>query len=51
LGKNAIVELREAYRRQKGSAFSAKQFHEKLMGMGTIPAGYFRDVFLQASEP
>ncbi|HEV7366558.1 MAG TPA: DUF885 domain-containing protein [Gemmatimonadales bacterium] len=47
LGKNAIVELREAYRRQKGSAFSAKQFHEKLMGMGTIPAGYFRELFLQ----
>jgi uncharacterized protein (DUF885 family) len=46
LGKTAIVELREAYRRQQGSAFSAKQFHEKLMGMGTIPAGYFRDVFL-----
>jgi uncharacterized protein (DUF885 family) len=47
LGKTAIVELREAYRRQKGAAFSAKQFHEKLMGMGTIPAGYFRNVFLQ----
>ena len=47
LGKTAIIELREAYRQQKGSAFSAKQFHEKLMGMGTIPAGYFRDVFLQ----
>jgi uncharacterized protein (DUF885 family) len=50
LGKNAIVELREAYRRQKGSAFSPKQFHEKLMGMGTIPAGYFRDVFLQENR-
>jgi uncharacterized protein (DUF885 family) len=50
LGKVAIIELREAYRRQKGSAFSAKQFHEKLMGMGTIPAGYFRDVFLQQDE-
>lgn len=51
LGKTAIIELREAYRRQKGSAFSAKQFHEKLMGMGTIPAGYFRDVFLQENRP
>jgi uncharacterized protein (DUF885 family) len=46
-GKNAIVELRDAYRRQKGSAFSAQHFHEKLMGMGTIPAGYFRERFLQ----
>jgi uncharacterized protein (DUF885 family) len=47
LGKNAIVELREAYRKQKGSAFSAKAFHERLMAMGTIPAGYFREVFLE----
>jgi uncharacterized protein (DUF885 family) len=46
LGKNAILELREAYRKQMGTAFSAKTFHEKLMGMGTIPAGYFREDFL-----
>jgi uncharacterized protein (DUF885 family) len=47
LGKNAIVELREAYRKQRGQAFSAKAFHERLMGMGTIPAGYFRETFLR----
>jgi uncharacterized protein (DUF885 family) len=46
LGKNAIIELREAYRKQKGQGYSAKEFHEKLMGMGTIPAGYFRESFL-----
>jgi uncharacterized protein (DUF885 family) len=49
LGKNAIAQLREVYRKQMGQAFSAKIFHEKLMGMGTIPAGYFRDVFLQTA--
>jgi uncharacterized protein (DUF885 family) len=47
LGKNAILELREAYRKQKGSAFSARAFHERLMAMGTIPAGYFREIFLE----
>ncbi|HEX7337112.1 MAG TPA: DUF885 domain-containing protein [Gemmatimonadales bacterium] len=46
LGKNAIVELREAYREKAGSRFSAREFHEKLMRMGTIPAGYFRETFL-----
>ncbi|HEX6537288.1 MAG TPA: DUF885 domain-containing protein [Gemmatimonadaceae bacterium] len=46
LGKNAIVSLREAYRKQKGAAYSAKAFHERLMRQGTIPAGYFRDEFL-----
>ncbi len=47
LGKNAIVELRDAYRTKQEAAYSAQGFHEKLMGMGTIPAGYFRDAFLQ----
>jgi uncharacterized protein (DUF885 family) len=47
LGKNAIVRLRDAYRAKQGSAYSAKAFHEKLMAMGTIPAGYFHDSFLQ----
>lgn len=40
LGKNAIVELRDAYRQRKGREFSARTFHERLMSMGTIPAGY-----------
>jgi uncharacterized protein (DUF885 family) len=47
LGKNAIVELRDAYRTRKGDGYSAKQFHERVMKMGTIPAGYFREVFLR----
>jgi uncharacterized protein (DUF885 family) len=47
LGKNAIIDLRDAYRKQTGSRYSAKTFHERLMGMGTIPAGYFREAFLR----
>lgn len=51
LGKNAILELREAYRQRRGSAYTAKDFHERLMRMGTIPVGYIRDYFLsQASR-
>lgn len=46
LGKNAIVALREAYRSQTGGAFSAREFHERFMRMGTIPSGFFRDVLL-----
>lgn len=46
LGKNAILELREAYRKARGSGFSEKEFHERFMAMGTIPVGYFREVFL-----
>ncbi len=46
LGKNAIIELREAVRKKQGDKFSAREFHERLMRMGTIPAGYYRDWFL-----
>ena len=46
LGKNAIVELREAYRAKKGDAYSSKEFHERLMRMGSIPVGFFREQFL-----
>jgi len=50
LGKTAIQSLRDAYRQAKGSAYSAKEFHERLMRMGTIPAGYFRDYFLSTAR-
>jgi uncharacterized protein (DUF885 family) len=46
LGKNAIIELRDRYRQARGSAYSAKEFHERFMKMGTIPPGFYRDVFL-----
>lgn len=46
LGKNAIIELREAVKKKEGDKFSARAFHERLMRMGTIPAGYYREWFL-----
>ncbi|HUP88688.1 MAG TPA: DUF885 domain-containing protein [Longimicrobiales bacterium] len=47
LGKNAIVALREEYKQKKGSSYSAREFHERFMSMGTIPANYFRESFLK----
>ncbi|HEU0300020.1 MAG TPA: DUF885 domain-containing protein, partial [Longimicrobium sp.] len=46
LGKNAIQELREAYRQARGARYSARDFHEQLMRQGTIPVGYIREYFL-----
>jgi uncharacterized protein (DUF885 family) len=48
LGKNEIVQLREAYRQRRGARYSQQEFHERLMRQGTIPAGYFREAFLQS---
>jgi uncharacterized protein (DUF885 family) len=45
LGKNAIIELREAYRVKLGPRYSEKEFHQRFMRMGTIPTGYFRQMF------
>ena len=46
LGKNEILALREAVMAREGERFSGKAFHERLMRMGTIPAGYFHSTFL-----
>lgn len=48
LGKNAIVRLRDDYKARRGNAFSAREFHERLMMQGTIAAGYVRDALLTA---
>jgi uncharacterized protein (DUF885 family) len=47
LGKHNIQSLRAATEQKQGKAFNLKAFHEKFMGMGTIPTGYFREDFLK----
>ena len=51
LGKNAIADLREAYRGKRGAAYSAREFHERFMRMGTIPVGFFKDTFIGNPTP
>jgi uncharacterized protein (DUF885 family) len=46
LGKNAIVSMRDAFKARKGTAYSARDFHERFMRMGTIAPGFFRDSLL-----
>jgi uncharacterized protein (DUF885 family) len=48
LGKNAIVELREACKARAGSAFVAREFHERFMSQGPIPVAFIREQFLEA---
>ena len=47
LGKAAILELREEYRKLMGDKYSERRFHEKLLSQGTIPPGYFRERILR----
>ncbi len=45
LGKSAITRLREEAQAKQGTAYSARAFHERVMGMGPVPAGYFAEQF------
>jgi uncharacterized protein (DUF885 family) len=49
LGKLMILKLREDYRREQGSAYSLKGFHDKLLAYGAPPLPLLREVML--SEP
>jgi uncharacterized protein (DUF885 family) len=51
LGKNAIIELREACKARSGASFSAKRFHERFMSQGQIPVAFIRDSFLEECGP
>jgi uncharacterized protein (DUF885 family) len=51
LGKNAIIELREACKARSGTGFSAKKFHERFMSQGQIAVAYIRDQFLEECGP
>lgn len=51
LGKNAIIELREACRAATGAGFSEKTFHERFMAMGPLPVTHFRESFLAGCAP
>jgi len=46
LGKNAIIDLREACKGQMGPSFSPKKFHERFMSQGPIGVAYIREQFL-----
>ncbi len=46
LGKLMILKLREDYRREQGSAYSLKGFHDKLLSYGAPPLPLLREVML-----
>jgi uncharacterized protein (DUF885 family) len=47
LGKNAIIELREACKAKSGASFSPRKFHERFMSQGQIAVAFIRESFLE----
>ena len=50
LGKRDILDLRDRIRALQGDRFSLRDFHERFLSAGTIPAGYFRESLLADSR-
>ena len=50
LGKLLIRKLREDYKKEQGSDFSLKKFHNELLGYGSAPITLLRDVMLKNSS-
>lgn len=48
LGMREILALRDEYRTRRGAAYTAKEFHERLMRQGPIPASLARVSFFEA---
>ena len=46
LGKLMILKLRDDYRREQGSAYTLKGFHDKLLSYGAPPLPLLREVML-----
>jgi uncharacterized protein (DUF885 family) len=51
LGKLMILKLREDYRRQQGTAFSLKEFHDRLLSYGAPVLPLVREVMLADPGP
>jgi uncharacterized protein (DUF885 family) len=51
LGKLEILKLRDDYRKQKGSAFTLEEFHNRFMKEGTPPIKIVRQAMLGNDSP
>ena len=47
LGKLMIMKLREDYRREQGSAYSLKRFHDAFLSFGAPPIPLVRQMMLR----
>jgi len=46
MGMSEILKMREDYRRARGSAFSLKDFHDRLLRIGSMPPALVREALL-----
>ena len=44
-GKHLLLQLRDSVRRQRGEAFSLREFHDTLLAAGSLPAAFWGRLF------
>ena len=47
LGMTEILKMREEYRARRGDAFALKEFHDRLLRIGSMPPALVREVLLR----
>jgi hypothetical protein len=47
LGMTEILKMREEYRARRGGAFTLKEFHDRLLRIGSMPPALVREVLLR----
>ena len=50
LGMTAILDMREEYRALRGDAFTLKEFHDRLLSIGSMPPALVREVLLREAQ-
>jgi uncharacterized protein (DUF885 family) len=45
-GYKEIIDLREAYKKQQGNAYTLKGFNEKFLSYGSAPVKYIRELMM-----
>jgi uncharacterized protein (DUF885 family) len=47
MGYSEIMKMRDEYRRARGSAFTLRDFHDRLLAIGSMPPALVRDALMQ----
>ncbi len=50
MGMTEILKMRDEYRRLRGDAFTLKEFHDRLLSIGSMPPALVREVLLRGAQ-
>lgn len=51
MGMSEILEMREEFKQRRGAAFTLKDFHDRLLRIGSMPPALVRDALMEGIAP